>query len=119
MSGTTESEPKDALHVATAIDASLELLKRGLNVQLQKKSGLARATGRLEIRDTKVERVPMATNGSCLMPKPHSEKKAQSEKFIDKARRVPECDEDEDRFNETLWRIAPKTENCRSEGVHL
>jgi hypothetical protein len=44
------------------------------------------------------------------MPKPHSEKKSQSEKFIDKAREL-ECDEDEDRFNETLRRIAPKTEN--------
>ena len=33
--------------------------------------------------------------------------KKQSDRFIEKAREL-DCDEDEDRFNETLKRIAPK-----------
>ena len=38
------------------------------------------------------------------MAKPRSEKKSQLEKFIDNAREL-ECDEDEDRFNDTLKRL--------------
>ena len=34
--------------------------------------------------------------------------KPQRDRFVEKAREL-ECDEDEDRFNETLTRIAPKS----------
>ena len=38
------------------------------------------------------------------------QQKSQRKRFEETAREL-ECDEDEDRFNETLKRIAPKTEN--------
>ena len=39
--------------------------------------------------------------------KGRKEPQSQSDRFLETAREL-ECDEDEDRFNETLRRIAPK-----------
>ena len=42
------------------------------------------------------------------------EPKSQSDRFLETAREL-ECDEDEDRFNETLKRIAPKARDQKAE----
>ncbi len=42
-----------------------------------------------------------------------SKPQSQRDRFIEKAREL-ECNEDEDRFNETLKRIVPKKDKDRS-----
>jgi len=93
-------DPKDALHVATAIDARLELLNTFDRPLLSKNGQLGNPSLRIEIPSWEAPKLPLRS----LMGKQTGSD--QSQRFIEKARELG-CDEDPKAFERTFSKIVP------------